>query len=59
MVFLTRTLWQIVIIQVDRLKTFRGQSCVIIHNFGHLSWPMVTTQVDTLNDFSLQSSACY
>ena len=26
--------------QVDRLKAFRGQACVITHNFGHLSWLM-------------------
>ena len=54
MVFLILILWQIAIIQVDRLKAFRGQSCVITHNFGHLSWLLVTTQVARLKAFSLQ-----
>ena len=38
----------------DRRKAFRGQSCVITHNFGHLSWLLVTTQVARLKAFSLQ-----
>ena len=58
MVFLIRILWQIAIIQADRLKAFRGQSCVITHNFGHLSWLMVTAQVARLKAFSFQPSAC-
>ena len=40
--------------QVDRLKAFRGQSCVTTHNFGYLSWLMVIGQVDRLKVFRLK-----
>jgi len=45
---LIRILWQIVIIQADRRKAFRGQSCVITHYLGQLSWLMVITQAERL-----------